>query len=244
VRSPRRSSEPLERLPDAHLGPGAGHRWRSGSNDPTGRDLTLERELAEVFGLRDVRVADVAPPDRALSRVGDLGARWLMRISADGARVAVSWGTTMQALVAAVPAEAGQTQDLGDIEVVPLVGGLSSVEASITGEELVRDLAGRLGGRMRRLHAPAILTSAETRDVLPRRAQYLRDPGHRAGGRTSRWWASVASGSASSAAIVEAVAPGRAERKAFRPGGTGGRHVRPLLRRRRPRGTRFRWTTG
>jgi DNA-binding transcriptional regulator LsrR (DeoR family) len=183
-------------------------------NDPTGRDLTLERELAEVFGLRDARVADVAPPDRALSRVGDLGARWLMENLADGARVAVSWGTTMQALVAAVPVDAGETQDLGDIEVVPLVGGLSSVEASITGEELVRDLAGRLGGRMRRLHAPAILTSAETRDVL------LAEPSISEILATARE-ADIAlvgigrAGIGSSAAIVEAVHLDAAERKAF-----------------------------
>lgn len=187
-------------------------------NDPTGRDLACERELAERFGLRDVRVADGSPAAKALARVGDLGARWLAeRLRGGAARLAVSWGHTMQALVAAVPADLAETQELGDIEVVPLVGGLSTVsssEASITGEELVRDLALRLGGRMRRLHAPAVLTSAESRDVL------LAEPSI-ADALAAARKADIALvgigcvGVGSSAAIIESVRLDRSERAEF-----------------------------
>lgn len=40
------------------------------------------------------------------------------------------------------------------------------MDTAISGEELVRDLAGRLGGTYQRLHAPALLTSKAGRDVL------------------------------------------------------------------------------
>ncbi|WP_199430213.1 sugar-binding transcriptional regulator [Qaidamihabitans albus] len=130
-------------------------------NDPTGRDLGLESELAGRFGLRDCRVAEIHSGDRPLARVGDLGARWLLETLQPGQQVGVSWGHGLQAVVQHIPDEGGL-----DVEVLPLVGGLSAVDSAITGEELVRDLAGRVGGSFQRLHAPALLTSKAGRDVL------------------------------------------------------------------------------
>lgn len=130
-------------------------------NDPAGRDLDLEGELAARFGLRDCRVAENAVGERPLPRVGELGARWLLENVHSGQRVGVSWGRSLQAVVQHVPEESAL-----DVEVLPLVGGLSSVESAISGEELVRDLAARLGGRFQALHAPALLTSRAGRDIL------------------------------------------------------------------------------
>jgi DNA-binding transcriptional regulator LsrR (DeoR family) len=130
-------------------------------NDPAGRDLELEGELVARFGLRDCRVAESPAGDRPLPRVGDLGARWLLENLHSGQRVGISWGRTVQAVVQHIPDDSAL-----DVEVLPLVGGLSAVDSAITGEELVRDLAGRLGGRFQRLHAPALLTSKAGRDIL------------------------------------------------------------------------------
>jgi len=130
-------------------------------NDPTGRDLELEGELTARFGLRDCRVAETPGGERPLPRVGDLGARWLLENLHAGQRIGVSWGHSLQAVVQHIPDEGTR-----DVEVLPLVGGLSAVDSAIAGEELVRDLAGRLGGSFRRLHAPALLTSKAGRDVL------------------------------------------------------------------------------
>ncbi|MFM9591794.1 sugar-binding transcriptional regulator [Streptomyces scabiei] len=130
-------------------------------HDPAGRDLTLESELRARFGLRDCRVADALGSDRTLAHVGDLGARWLLETMRPEQRVGVSWGRTLQAVVQHVPDDGGLS-----VEVLPLVGGLSSVDSEITGEELVRDLAARLGGRFRHLHAPALLTTPASRQIL------------------------------------------------------------------------------
>ncbi len=180
-------------------------------NDPSGRDLALERRLEEQFGLRDCRVADVGDPDLALARTGDLGAKWLVEHLAPGQRIGVSWGTTMQAVVSQVPPGSGPA----DVTVVPLVGGLSTVDSAITGEELVRDLAGRLDGTMVRLHAPAVLTSAAGRDLL------LAEPGigaalEAARGATIALVGIGSAGQGSSASIVEIPVLDAAERAAFR----------------------------
>ncbi|NKQ54029.1 sugar-binding transcriptional regulator [Amycolatopsis sp. K13G38] len=178
-------------------------------NDPAGRDLDLEGELVDRFGLRDCRVAESPAGDQPLPRVGDLGARWLLENLHSGQRVGVSWGRTVQAVVRHIPEDSAL-----DVEVLPLVGGLSAVDSAISGEELVRDLAGRLGGRFQRLHAPALLTSKKGRDVL------LAEPsiGHTLEQARHVHVAVVGIGSfgvGSSAALVRALELARAEQTQF-----------------------------
>jgi hypothetical protein len=84
-----------------------------------------------------------------------LAAQWLDKSLRDGQVVALSWGSTLQAVVNAVAVERPRK-----VEVVPLVGALSTTASLATAQELVRELAARLGGSYRYLHAPALLQSA------------------------------------------------------------------------------------
>ena len=126
-------------------------------NDPAGRDRELEDALKTRFGLRDARVAQRA--DRAArpiaDRVGSLSALYLQQSLREEMTVALSWGRALQAMVWNTAA------DHESAHLVQLVGGLSSVTNEISGQELVRELAGRLGADYRYLHAPAVLTTAE-----------------------------------------------------------------------------------
>lgn len=131
-------------------------------NDPAGRDVELEQQLREVFGLVDARVSAGGPPSTALQRVGSLAATWLVTAVRDAETLGLSWGTTLQAVLA----ELQEHAPVGGLEVVPLVGGLSSVHSSATGQELVRQFAEALGAGYRYLHAPALLRSAEAADAL------------------------------------------------------------------------------
>lgn len=132
-------------------------------NDPAGREPDLERLLVQRFGLDSAVVAQRSadPLVRPLDRVGQLAWRWLEPELKEGMTLALSWGRTLQSLVWAVT-----TETPAPIEVVQLVGGLSSVSSEITGQELVRELSTRLGARYRYLHAPAIFESATARDLM------------------------------------------------------------------------------
>lgn len=129
--------------------------------DPAGRDDELERELTEHFGLSEALVARFEPGAHAARRAGEIGANWLTDRIREGQSVALSWGTSLQQLVWSVV-----TDHNVDVEVVQLIGGLSEVSRSPTGQELARELAGRLGAHYRYLHAPAVFDSARVASVF------------------------------------------------------------------------------
>jgi DNA-binding transcriptional regulator LsrR (DeoR family) len=136
-------------------------------NDPAGRERGLEQELKDAFGLTDARVAHrgmggAGGAGRPEDRVGVQAAQLLLDELKDGTTVALSWGTTLQSMVYATTAD----RDYHNIRLVQLVGGLSSVSNEVSGQELVRELAVRLGASYRFLHAPATFESETARDAL------------------------------------------------------------------------------
>lgn len=133
-------------------------------NDPGGRVHELEEQVQLRFGLRDVRVAHNAttPGARLESQVGAQASRLLLDNLKDHMTVALSWGHALQSMVYAT-----NTDELHPgVSLVQLVGGLSSIRNEISGQELVRELALRLGASYRFLHAPATLESSVARDAL------------------------------------------------------------------------------
>ncbi|HYO38411.1 MAG TPA: sugar-binding domain-containing protein [Nocardioidaceae bacterium] len=143
--------------------------------DPSGRVPELERELQRMFGLTDVRVAvrGIGSSARVEAQVGAQAAQLLLERIKDSMTVALSWGHALQAMVYAATADHDYA-----VNVVPLVGGLSSVANEISGQELVRELAVRLGATYRLLHAPAGLGSSAAQHALmaePSIAAAMRD---------------------------------------------------------------------
>jgi DNA-binding transcriptional regulator LsrR (DeoR family) len=132
--------------------------------DPGGRVHELEEALQAQFGLRDVRVAHagLAPGLRLEDQVGTQASRLLVENLKDSMTVALSWGHALQAMVYATTAD----QEHHGLTLVQLVGGLSSIRNEISGQELVRELAVRLGAGYRFLHAPAALEASTARDAL------------------------------------------------------------------------------
>jgi DNA-binding transcriptional regulator LsrR (DeoR family) len=131
--------------------------------DPAGRDQELELALRARFGLLDARVLETGPDADVLAGVGRLAVRWLDETLRDGQVVALSWGHSLEAMVRAVDGLSRR-----DVEVVQLVGGLSSLASAATGQELVRELSERMGARHRYLHAPALFGSAEALTLMRR----------------------------------------------------------------------------
>ena len=127
-------------------------------HDPSGRLRELEGKLSTTFGLSEARVAPriTVSPARIEDRVGALVADLLLTGLKEPSTVALSWGRALQAAVYAVAPE----QD-HDVTLVQLLGGVSATSNEISGQELVRELAVRLGASYQLLHAPAALESSD-----------------------------------------------------------------------------------
>jgi DNA-binding transcriptional regulator LsrR (DeoR family) len=185
-------------------------------HDQTARATELEQALQDRFGLVHVRVAAFRPGADVQAAAGDLAAQWLDESLRDGQVLGLSWGTSLQAMVAAFSADQPRS-----VEVVPLVGGLSPADSLIAGQELVRELAGRLGATYRYLHAPALLRSEAAQEALfaePAISEVL----HRALSADVAMVGIGAMGVGSSNVIIEGLGLTPAERKAFLDSGPVG----------------------
>jgi DNA-binding transcriptional regulator LsrR (DeoR family) len=178
-------------------------------HDQTTRAPELEQALRQRFGLRHVRVAAFRPGADAPSAAGDLAAQWLDETLRDGQVVALSWGRSLQAMVESFAADQPRA-----VEVLPLVGGLSTVASLVSGEELVRELAGRLGAGYRYLHAPGLLRSRTARDAL-RAEPAIADVLERAGTADIAMVGIGAVGTGSSNEILDGLGLTADERAAF-----------------------------
>ncbi len=113
----------------------------------------LEQVLIERFHLSDAIVASDSgePP---IDVVGRSAAELIENL--DARSFGISWGHTLQTMVSHMETR-GTRQN---IDVLPLVGGLSSLDTLESGDSLTRAFAARLGARARPLYAPALLESA------------------------------------------------------------------------------------
>ncbi|MGH8888259.1 MAG: sugar-binding transcriptional regulator [Acidothermaceae bacterium] len=178
-------------------------------NEPIRRAYELEDELVAAYPSLEARVLANQPRGDVVVEVGQLAAHWLVDRLEPKQRVAVSWGGTLQAMVRAVPPTV-----MPDVEVVQLVGGLSSLTLHVSGQELVRELADRLGCQYRYLHAPALFESAPA--LLALRNEPAISTALDAARTADIACVGVGvTGVGSSAEIIEALALSRQERKAF-----------------------------
>jgi DNA-binding transcriptional regulator LsrR (DeoR family) len=126
---------------------------------PPIRVAELERDLAERFGLaRAVVVQGGAPRDA----VGQAAADFVDALLQSNARLGISWGHTLAAVVRhlAVGRVSGLT-------VAQLAGGIGGGAVGIHGHELVRQLVDRYPRSLPKyLHAPAIVDSAAIKEAL------------------------------------------------------------------------------
>lgn len=130
------------------------------------RHETLEARLAGRFGLAEVRVAASSEKYAPIDGVAQLAARCLEDLAGDVSTIGLSWGLTISKLAEEVDLSPGDHE----VEVVPLVGGMPMLDVSPSGNASILTLARKFGVPPRRLHAPAIVGSALTQEVM------LREP--------------------------------------------------------------------
>jgi deoxyribonucleoside regulator len=131
---------------------------------PLNRNLAFEQQLLTAFtssGVREVIVTrhsldqDVAASAEAgVFTVARAGAEWLQNNLQDGQTLALFWGGTIKTMV-----DVARFDRKIDAHVVQLAGEWSN-NPRYAGHDLVRDLAGKLGGRHTYFNAPAVAATA------------------------------------------------------------------------------------
>lgn len=124
----------------------------------------LEEVLEQRMGLREAIVVDVdegASQDDIARSLGAAAAQYLLRTVADGDRIGVSWGTTLNAMVNALQPLAVQ-----DCHVVQLIGGLGAPEAEVHATALCQRIARLLSARLTLIPAPGISDNLQSRQML------------------------------------------------------------------------------
>lgn len=137
---------------------------------PIRRELDLEDALRSKyaqFGIRDVVIAqDHAEIEGGVDEQAEFlnvarsSAEWLQDHLLDGQTLGLFWGTTVKAMV-----DVARFEKRIDAHVVQLAGEWSS-DPGLSGHNLVRDLADKLGGSYTYFNAPAFAASAEEADSL------------------------------------------------------------------------------
>ena len=91
----------------------------------------------------------------------------LSRTLSRGDTVGVSWGETLKT----VSENLGRI-GLTDVDVVPIIGAMGTVETGIYPNSIAREFAERIGGRAYLMNTPAVVDTEEIRDSLRRDSNF------------------------------------------------------------------------
>ena len=130
---------------------------------PTDSFGDIERDLETAYGLDEVIVVSTFSSEQSdvVPRLGVAAAGYLARCLGDQQVLDLSWGSTLLAVVDALA-----PQNLPELRVVQMLGGLGRLESETYGADLTMRMAQTLGARMRLLPSPGIVSSKLVRDAL------------------------------------------------------------------------------
>ena len=123
-----------------------------------------EQQLVELLGLEEAIIAPSAKtPDETIKNVGLAGASYLKGVLSAKDILGVAWGRSIYHVASNLSAvkQVGEKQ----IEVIQLMGGLAQ-SGRMNPEEIVKEIARRLGAKGIWLNTPAVVSSRQTRDML------------------------------------------------------------------------------
>lgn len=128
----------------------------------------LQEALVRQFKLRVARVIRATPeePQRTLSNLGQLAARYLATLLTDGSVISIGWGTSVREVVRAI-----RTGPHRGLQVVQGLGSLGSQLPAIDNPLLTQLLATRIDGTPHFLPAPMVVENTTIRDALGRDPQ-------------------------------------------------------------------------
>lgn len=131
---------------------------------PPGIYTDLESKLEQRFGLREaivVEVGDSFYDESVIRSLGAVAAQHLQETLEAGDTIGVSWGSTLNAMVAAI-----QPQRTTNTRVVQIIGGLGHPTAEVHASELCRRMANALRAQLIPLPVPGIMHNSQAKEAV------------------------------------------------------------------------------
>ena len=128
---------------------------------PTHKHEALSAQLSELLKIKDVQVITSESNDLTLNTVGRAAASSLLKHLRDNQTIAISWGRGLEATVVNTHSET-----LSGLKVTQLMGSLSSVNTSVSAEEVGRNLAKNLNAQFVPFLSPVVVSNSKVRDSL------------------------------------------------------------------------------
>lgn len=130
---------------------------------PVALHTDLEGRLETRYDLDEAIVVSIRDQDRTdvVRSLGPAAAAYLVRCLQGEEVVSLTWGTTLLAVVDALP-----VQHWPQMRVVQMLGGLGQPEADVYGADLARRMAEAFGAKLRLIPSPGIVSSKVVRDAL------------------------------------------------------------------------------
>ncbi len=129
-----------------------------------GIHIDLEEALEKKFELKEAFVVEVSEShsQNAVSHeVGAAAAEYFSRAVNDPCVIGISWGTTLQAMVDAIPPE-----DHHESHIVQLIGGLGKPESEAHATYILRRLVAQTGAKLSILGMPGIVDNVEVKSAV------------------------------------------------------------------------------
>ena len=123
---------------------------------PLERSMSIEKALAQKFGLAGARIAESKDLGSLTQRVARCAADYLIETSPEDSVITVSNGFAVNATIEAMP-----RMNWVSSRVVQAIGSVSNEEVLVDASETCRRLASQLGGRHIALPAPLVVSAPE-----------------------------------------------------------------------------------
>jgi DNA-binding transcriptional regulator LsrR (DeoR family) len=131
--------------------------------DETFHTVELEQKLSKKFNLKEVIVVSTAgfAPEMAKRQLGKSGASYIAKRTKDIKSLGISWGSTLLSLVEEFPYE-----QMKDVHIVPIVGGMGSEFVHLHSNQLAFNLAQKMNTSCSYLYAPALVETIDLKERL------------------------------------------------------------------------------
>ncbi len=130
--------------------------------DPYESETQIEIDLKNRFGLNRAIIVPSVKESDVVGSIGKAAARYLDTVIKDNDIIGVAWGTTLYSFSEQII----KREDLKNITVVQLCGGISNIEKNIYANEIPKKIADAYKGKPYIIPLPAVLNSINVTDAV------------------------------------------------------------------------------